>query len=70
MVRYVKSNDYEEIPIPLQLVITLLFMVYFENVLPKIDARYTGDILDVIAYAAGFILFIIVEGNNKSKKSD
>ena len=68
VVRYVKSSEKIEIPLALQVVTTLLFIVYFEMVLPEINTRYTGDILDVFAYVAGLFLFIALESGRKSKE--
>ena len=66
VVRYVKSDEQVKIPLALQLLITVMFIIYFENVLPKINPRYTSDILDVFAYVAGLFLFMLLEGGGKS----
>jgi hypothetical protein len=43
---------------PAQVVFTVLyFSVFFEGILPALAARYTRDWLDVVAYAAGGLLF-------------
>lgn len=67
-VRYIKSNESAVIPLPLQISITLLFIIYFESVLPRFNARYTGDILDLIAYSGGLFLFMLIEGQVRLKR--
>ena len=62
VVRYVKSDDRIKLPLPLQISATLLSIIYFEGVLPSMDVRYTTDLLDLVAYAAGLLFFIGVEG--------
>lgn len=61
-VRYVKSDDCIQLPLLLQISTALLFIIYFEGVLPSFDARYTADPLDVIAYIAGLLFFMGIEG--------
>lgn len=62
VVRYVKSNDYLKLPLLLQISVTLVFILYFEVVLPSFDTRYTADLLDLIAFTAGLLFFMGVEG--------
>ena len=66
-VRYVKSDDHIKLPLPLQILVTLLFIIYFEVVLPNINARYTTDLWDLVAYSAGLLFFIGVEGWERKK---
>lgn len=49
----------KEIYIPLGIVLglTSYFSLYFEWLMPQLDARYTGDLIDVFLYFTGAILF-------------
>ncbi len=64
-VRYIKSDEHIVLPLPLQIIMTFLFIIYFEVVLPSYNERYTADMLDVVAYSLGHIFFINVEGFQK-----
>lgn len=41
--------------------LVVLFSVYFEYYLPQKSHRYTGDIWDVACYAAGGVVFYILQ---------
>ena len=43
------------------LVFTALLAAVFEGAVPKFDARFTADILDVVAYALGGVLWRVSE---------
>ncbi|TDT46268.1 hypothetical protein CLV90_0314 [Maribacter spongiicola] len=68
-IRYIKSDEHIVLPLPLQIITTFLFIIYFEVVLPSYNERYTADILDVAAYSLGLILFIGIEGFQKDNFS-
>ena len=53
--RYIKSDS------TLQICVTVLYCIYFEVLLPKVNDRYTGDVLDVIAYFLGLLVFGYIE---------
>ena len=57
-IAFVKSDKHIAIPISLQLVLTLLFSIYFEYVLPTTNARYTSDPVDVLLYFIGTVGYI------------
>ncbi len=42
------------------MIIFIGFAVYFEFILPRVDDRFTADPLDVLCYASGALLFLIV----------
>lgn len=42
----------------------LYLSLLFEVVCPSISTRFTGDILDVVAYAVGGIIYYILKINN------
>lgn len=61
-VRFIKSEKRIQLPLLLQISLTLLFIIYFEGFLPISHERYTADFLDIIAYTLGLLFFIGVEG--------
>lgn len=63
--QYIKSDQHMQLPILLSVALTLLFILFFEFLLPKTNLRYTGDFLDSIAYTAGLVFFIAVERPEK-----
>lgn len=40
------------------MLITIGVSVYFEAILPRFDARFTADFIDVMAYATGSLVFV------------
>lgn len=50
-----KKNLY--IPIGIVLGLTSYFSLYFEWLMPQVNARYTGDLIDICLYFAGAILY-------------
>ncbi|UII76195.1 hypothetical protein LV716_18320 [Flagellimonas sp. HMM57] len=60
-VRHIKSNSDLQIPLALQFCVTVLYCIYFEILLPKVDDRYTADPLDLVAYFLGLIVFGYIE---------
>jgi len=61
IVRKIKSNSTAAIPIPVIVLITSYFSIYFEYYLPNIDSRYTGDFIDIILYFLGAAFFYFAE---------
>lgn len=41
--------------------LTTFYALYFEVYLPKVEPRYTADILDVVMYVLGSLLFYFVQ---------
>ena len=60
-IAFIKSDKHICIPIALQFLLTLLFSVYFEYVLPTLNARYTSDPVDVVLYFLGTLCYFILE---------
>lgn len=56
-----KIPSFRPLPTFLVFLITLMFTVYFEYILPQTSTRYTADPADVLCYAAGTFLFQIVQ---------
>lgn len=69
-VRFIKSEKRIQLPLLLQILLTLLFIIYFEGVLPISHERYTADYLDIIAYTLGLIFFIRVEGYEHKNRNN
>jgi Na+/glutamate symporter len=59
--QHLRSDPFLKIPILLQCLVVLIFILYFEVILPKISERYTADIYDVLAYILGMCIFLILE---------
>ena len=47
--------------------LTVFYTLYFEIFLPRVHTRYTADLLDVLMYFSGSLLFYFLQG--KSKRS-
>jgi len=56
-VRFLKSDSNLTLPVALQVVVTLLFALYFEWYLPQFNLRYTADVVDVLCYFLGMAFF-------------
>ncbi len=41
--------------------LTVLYAVYFEIYLPRVEPRYTADILDVVMYLSGSLIFYFLQ---------
>ena len=70
LIRYIKSDPYLNIPITLQITITVLYSLLFEVVVPQFKNRYTSDWLDVIAYFSGLSIYWLMELLNLLDKRD
>lgn len=47
--------------------LTLIYSIYFEMYLPTVEPRYTADILDVLMYFSGSLLFYFLQFQNNKK---
>jgi len=65
--RIIRSDSTLQLPISLLLCITVYYAVYFEYYLPNVNARYTGDPVDVMLYFFGMLFFYIVEYGSQKK---
>ncbi|MCM4159718.1 hypothetical protein DHB64_07405 [Antarcticibacterium sp. W02-3] len=41
--------------------LTAMYALYFEVYLPKVEPRYTADVMDVMMYTAGSLLFYFLQ---------
>lgn len=60
-VRSIKKDKQLQIPIKIAVTLTLMYALYFEILLPKFNARYTADWIDVALYGIGCLFFIGIE---------
>ncbi|CAN0571507.1 unnamed protein product [Ectocarpus sp. 12 AP-2014] len=64
-VRFIKKDEHITIPIKISFVLTILYALYFELLLPKLNDRYTADFMDVVLYFIGFVFFLWIENTLK-----
>ncbi|MGY3794816.1 hypothetical protein [Aquimarina sp. 433] len=64
-VRKLKSDTRILLPIPLLILVTIGYSIYFEWYLPQYDDRYTADWLDVLMYFIGMFFFYAVEKHKR-----
>lgn len=57
ILRYLKKTEKLYVPLFVVLGLTAYFAVYFEWFMPKVNSRYTADIIDIGLYFTGAILF-------------
>ena len=67
VLRYVKSNRFLTINLTQQVVLTILYALYFELILPRYSDRYTGDVLDMVCYLAGCFIFYFLNHKQVEK---
>ncbi len=60
-VRIIKNDDSLYIPLGPIIALTAFYALYFEWLLPQYNARYTGDIIDVVMYILGSALFYVFQ---------
>ena len=58
LLRMLKGNDHRLSSFQIGAAV-IYFSIVFEWMLPRVSASYTGDALDVIAYAAGAMMFAV-----------
>ena len=46
----------------------VVFSIVFEIILPSISMRYTDDIMDVLCYGLGGVVFTIMNRQNKTQR--
>lgn len=59
--RYIKKAETIYVPVSIILIMTGYYALYFEWLMPKINTRYTGDIIDVALYFIGALLFYVFQ---------
>ncbi len=63
----IRNDRNLKIPFEIAFSLTVLYAIYFELLLPKINPRYTADWIDVVLYFTGLLFFLWIE-NIKSDK--
>lgn len=61
MIRHFKKDLYFKIPLFAILSLTMYYAWFFEWLMPKINTRYTADILDVLMYFLGATVFYLAQ---------
>ena len=61
IIRRFSKNELLRISLFSAFSLAALYSVYFELYLPEVTARYTSDIMDVLLYFAGAIIFWFVQ---------
>lgn len=59
--RIIKKDETIYVPIGIIIALTSYFAVYFEWFMPQMNSRYTGDIIDIVLYFFGAILFYALQ---------
>ncbi len=57
IVRIIKKNETLYVPLTVVLGLTIYFSIYFEWLMPLLNTRYTTDVIDILLYFLGAILF-------------
>ncbi|WP_048331536.1 hypothetical protein [Bizionia psychrotolerans] len=57
LIRHLKKTENVYVPLLVVLALTSYFAFYFEWFMPQITTRYTADIIDVVLYFLGAMLF-------------
>jgi len=60
-VRFIKKNPGIQLSVFVIFSVTIYYSVYFEYYLPKVNARYTADPIDVLLYFAGAFIFYLLQ---------
>lgn len=61
VVHWIKHDKSIRLSLFTILSLTAVYALYFEIYLPKIEPRYTADILDVVMYFSGSMLFYFLQ---------
>ncbi|GAA0722163.1 hypothetical protein GCM10009430_24290 [Aquimarina litoralis] len=64
-IRKLKNDTRILLPMPLLILVTIGYSIYFEWYMPQYDDRYTADWLDVLMYFIGMFFFYVVEKYKK-----
>ncbi|WP_432672172.1 hypothetical protein [Flavobacterium sp. SM2513] len=69
IIRRLKKDKYFTFPLLFVLFIASYYSVYFEYYLPKENARYTADWIDVALYFIGAIAYFLLEDKKSNSRS-
>lgn len=65
ILKYTRNNKNYTIPLYIILCLSAYYSILFEFILPKTHARYTADIIDVVMYFLGGLVFYFLQSRNK-----
>ncbi|MCX7551514.1 hypothetical protein [Xanthomarina sp. F2636L] len=61
VLRFFKKTDNIYVPLSIILIMTTYYAFYFEWLMPQLNMRYTGDVIDVFLYFMGAVLFYLFQ---------
>lgn len=61
LLQLIKKNYHLTMPIFVITSVTLYYILFFEWYLPKVNPRYTADLIDVLLYISGTVIFYIMQ---------
>ena len=64
-IRRIKKDSSFKLPFGFVIFLAISYSFYFEYYLPKVDARYTSDCIDVILYFVGGIAYFFIGNKRK-----
>jgi hypothetical protein len=67
-VHYLTKDRLIKISIAQALTLTFFYAIYFELILPQFVDRYTADLIDVLLYFIGAILFLFLQTSDDLKQ--
>lgn len=59
--RFIKKSNTIYVPLSIILFMTGYYAIYFEWLMPQLNERYTGDLIDVFLYFIGAFLFYLFQ---------
>jgi len=61
ILRFIKKTNTIYVPLSIILIMTTYYAIYFEWLMPKLNTRYTGDLIDVFLCFLGAFLFYVFQ---------
>ncbi len=61
LLQLIKKNYRLTIPIFVIASVTLYYLLFFEWYLPKVNPRYTADLIDILLYISGAVIFYFMQ---------
>lgn len=68
LIRKISNRKNLKISLFSALSLAVLYSIYFEIYLPNVTERYTADVVDVLLYFTGALLFWLVQKTEKQRK--
>lgn len=67
LIRKISQKKQLKIPLFTAFSLAAFYSVYFEYYLPKVTERYTSDVLDILLYFGGSLIFWLVQQTDTPK---